>query len=247
MDTVMIKKHLIIGSSSGIATSIIQSLSRNNGENLILISRHFDKIQSNLIHHAHLIHIKRYEEDDIHHVCKQLTPLILSEVESIFICNGILHSPEFLPEKQLESFSSKQFNDTMMANALSAILWIQGLVNKLNYKPCCKIIVFSARIGSISDNQLGGWYSYRASKAALNMLLKTAAIECRRRHKHIKIIAFHPGTTDTQLSKPYQKNVAKNKLFSTTFVAKQLLDIIEVYQADGELSFIDWQNKKIAF
>lgn len=248
MDTAMTtKKHLIIGASSGIATSLAHTLSSNYGENLILISRHFDKAKMDVFPNAKKIKIQNYQEDSINLVCQQLEASTLSDVENVFICNGLLHSKDFLPEKQLESFSAKQFNATMMANALSAMLWIQGLLSNLTNQPCCKIVVFSARIGSISDNQLGGWYSYRASKAALNMLLKTVAIECRRRAKHIKIIAFHPGTTDTQLSKPFQRNVAKTKLFSTDFVAQQLISIIGQYQADGDLSFIDWKNEGINY
>ena len=92
---------------------------------------------------------------------------------------------------------------------------------------------------------LGGWYSYRASKAALNMMLKTATIELARRAKNIKIIAFHPGTTDTPLSKPFQKNVPANKLFSSDFVAQQLLQIVEESVIDGELSYLDWQGEAI--
>ena len=106
-------------------------------------------------------------------------------------------------------------------------------------------MLFSARVGSISDNRLGGWYSYRASKAALNMMIKTAAIELARRAKNIKLIAFHPGTTDTPLSKPFQKNVPENKLFSAEFVAKQLLDIVENTPIDQSPSYLDWQGETI--
>ena len=108
-----------------------------------------------------------------------------------------------------------------------------------------KIIVFSARVGSISENRLGGWYSYRASKAALNMMIKTDAIELARRNKNIKLIAFHPGTTDTPLSKPFQNNVPANKLFTCEFVAKQLLSIVDECELDQSASFLDWQGESI--
>lgn len=125
------------------------------------------------------------------------------------MCNGILHSQSIKPEKRLEDFNTDAFNHVIMANALTPMLWIQKLTPILIGNTQCKIIVFSARVGSISDNNLGGWYSYRASKAALNMMLKTAAIELARRAENIKIIAFHPGTTDTSLSKPFQKMYLK--------------------------------------
>lgn len=115
----------------------------------------------------------------------------------------------------------------------------------MNHKNECKFVFLSARVGSISDNKLGGWYSYRSSKAALNMLLKSAAIELKRTFKNVKLIAFHPGTTDSPLSKPFQKNVPKGKLFTRDFVADALIDITNKTQIDGELSFIDWQGEKI--
>ena len=109
----------------------------------------------------------------------------------------------------------------------------------------CQLIIFSARVGSIKDNHAGGWYSYRASKAALNMLLKTTAIEYARRAKQVKLIAFHPVTTDTPLSRPYSANVPEDKLFSPDFVADRLFEILKNLPADGELSFVDWQGKSI--
>ena len=125
------------------------------------------------------------------------------------------------------------------------MLWIQQLTPLLTGNSACKVVVFSARVGSISDNRLGGWYTYRASKAALNMMLKTAAIELARRAKNIKIIAFHPGTTDTPLSKPFQNNVPADKLFTSEFVAKQLLTIVDNTDIDGKASYLDWQGKAI--
>ena len=85
----------------------------------------------------------------------------------------------------------------------------------------------SARVGSISDNQLGGWYAYRASKAALNMIIKTAAIEVRRRNPHAIVVGLHPGTVDSDLSKPFQGNVPEGKLFTPDFAAGKLLTVLE--------------------
>jgi NAD(P)-dependent dehydrogenase (short-subunit alcohol dehydrogenase family) len=109
----------------------------------------------------------------------------------------------------------------------------------------CKVTIFSARVGSIGDNHLGGWYSYRASKAALNMLLKSTAIEYARRAPSVKLLAFHPGTTDTPLSRPFSKQVPEHKLFQPGFVAEQLFKILEQLEPDGELSFLDWQGQRV--
>ena len=112
-------------------------------------------------------------------------------------------------------------------------------------KQSCVVTTFSARIGSIEDNRLGGWYSYRASKAALNMLLKTAAIEYQRVAKGVRFLVFHPGTTDTPLSKPFQKFVSKDKLFTPEFVADQLLTIVEQQASESNIQFLDWDGKAI--
>lgn len=118
----------------------------------------------------------------------------------------------------------------------------------LTHKTQCTITALSARVGSINDNELGGWYTYRASKAALNMLFKTAAIELARRAKNTKLILFHPGTTDTELSKPFQKNVPAGKLFTPEFVAGQLFELTNNnpdLKLNGEPAYLDWQGSTI--
>jgi NAD(P)-dependent dehydrogenase (short-subunit alcohol dehydrogenase family) len=107
------------------------------------------------------------------------------------------------------------------------------------------VAVLSARVGSIGDNRLGGWYGYRASKAALNMFLQTAAVEYARRARRVKLLAFHPGTTDTALSAPFQKNVAAGKLFTPDFVAQRLLGLMDAAEPDGRLGFLDWAGKTV--
>jgi len=102
----------------------------------------------------------------------------------------------------------------------------------------------SARVGSISDNRLGGWYAYRASKAALNMVLKTLAIEIGRRFKNQIIVGLHPGTVDTDLSKPFQGNVPEGKLFTAEFSAEKLLDVVDGLSAEDSGNLFDWAGFK---
>jgi NAD(P)-dependent dehydrogenase (short-subunit alcohol dehydrogenase family) len=176
------------------------------------------------------------------------------ELHQVVIFNGQLHNSNNMPEKKLEDINSEYFNELLQSNTLTPILCLQSILPLLNHSIECKIIAFSARVGSIEDNKLGGWYSYRASKAALNMFFKTAAIEVARRAKNTKLILFHPGTTDTKLSKPFQKNINSKKLFTTKFVAEQLYILTQ--QTTGEqnrlehnceASYLDWQGKKIAW
>jgi len=130
-------------------------------------------------------------------------------------------------------------------NTVVPALWLAGLVEPLRRSSGCVVAVLSARVGSIADNRLGGWYSYRASKAALNMVLQTAAVEYRRRARRVRLLAFHPGTTDTPLSVPFQRNVPEDKLFTPAFVAAQLLQIMDEREGEGEVEFVDWAGKAV--
>lgn len=191
------------------------------------------------------IKVSDYSENSISEAVNKISNESNCPITRVFICHGVLHTDNIEPEKRLEDLDVESFLHVITSNTLTPLLWIKALTPKITQKNHCKIAVFSARVGSISDNKLGGWYSYRASKAALNMVLKTAAIELARRAKNIKIISFHPGTTDTELSKPFQKNVPDGKLFTCEFVAKQLLSIMENTSINGELSYLDWQGKDI--
>ena len=109
------------------------------------------------------------------------------------------------------------------------------------------VVCLSARVGSISDNGFGGWYGYRASKAALNMLVKTASIEYKRRVKNAMLVCYHPGTVDTGLSKPFQKNVAAKKLFTPEFTADQLFTHVSKLDRDQICHFIDWDCEVVTW
>lgn len=243
------QQTLIIGANSDIAKALALQLITSETTGLILISRdvspddllYRDRNNSNV----NIITVKDYQLQSIEQAIEEIATYNHAPITRIFICNGILHNQSIQPEKRIEELTVESFNQVMASNTLTPMLWIQQLMPTLTGNSPCKIVVFSARVGSISDNRLGGWYSYRASKAALNMMLKTAAIEIARRNKNIKIIAFHPGTTDTPLSKPFQKNVPTNKLFTCDFVARQLLTIVENSSYDQTASYLDWQGKSI--
>ena len=132
-------------------------------------------------------------------------------------------------------------------NAFVPALWASRLLPLLKRQRTTTLAAISARVGSISENEKGGWYGYRASKAALNMLLKTAAIEYARRAPNVKLLVYQPGTTDTPLSAPFQRSVPEGKLFTTTFVSDQLRSIMAEQKPDGELSFLDWAGETVTW
>ena len=236
---------LIVGASSEIAKALAQQVSAQDNQHLIVVSRDVEFYQQPQFGHVDVIRVNNYQEDEIKRAADHIQHLHISDISQVYICHGVLHSKNYQPEKRLEDFSPEAFTQVISANTITPMLWLKHLIPLLSNKSDCKIAIFSARVGSISDNRLGGWYSYRASKAAMNMLIKSAAVELARRAKNIKLISFHPGTTDTPLSKPFQKNVPQGKLFTCDFVASQLLNIVKEMPIDGDASFVDWQGKNI--
>jgi NAD(P)-dependent dehydrogenase (short-subunit alcohol dehydrogenase family) len=116
---------------------------------------------------------------------------------------GLLHSEHWMPEKKLEDLNAEQLQMLMQVNAVGPSLTIKHF-SKLLDPMGAVMATLSAKVGSIEDNRLGGWYSYRASKAALNMLIKTAAIEFGRTRPNTALVALHPGTVNSRLSKPFK-------------------------------------------
>lgn len=239
------QQTLIIGANSDIAKAIAEQVQASEDIGLILVSRDLSYYQNTAFKHATLLTVENYESATIEKTVADIAKASASPITQVFICHGLLHSKTIQPEKKLESFDAQAFQQVMNINALTPMLWLQNLLPILSGKVTTKIVVFNARVGSIEDNRSGGWYSYRASKAALNMLLKTTAIEFARRAKNIKIISFHPGTTDTPLSKPFHKNVPSDKLFTPDFVAQKLLQILENTVVDGQASYLDWKGESI--
>jgi NAD(P)-dependent dehydrogenase (short-subunit alcohol dehydrogenase family) len=174
---------------------------------------------------------------------------------SLVICTtGILHQQSISagtddvvtlkPEKRLEDIHERQLTEYFRVNSILPAIWLQNLANVVD-KQGAKIVFFSARVGSISENALGGWYGYRASKAALNMLVKTAAVEYKRRAPNTSLLCYHPGTVDTGLSKPFQANVKPGKLFTPEFTVSQLLTICKNLHSEESPFYLDWKGETI--
>ena len=139
---------------------------------------------------------------------------------------GWLHGDGAGPEKHSREVNRDNFLRAMEINALPSLLLAKHFRRQLKRSSAGVFATVSARLGSIGENALGGWYSYRASKAALNMALRTLAVEWRRELPSATVAALHPGTTDTPLSRPFQSRVPAEQLFSPQQTAGYLLDVI---------------------
>ncbi|MDF1796024.1 MAG: SDR family NAD(P)-dependent oxidoreductase [Coxiellaceae bacterium] len=166
-------------------------------------------------------------------------------LDLVIVANGILHDDNIMPEKSLADLSAEKFHQIFEVNTITPALIAKYFLPKLNTKQPSIFAALSARVGSISDNQLGGWYAYRASKAALNMIIKNASIEIRRRNKQAIIVGLHPGTVDSDLSKPFQANVATDKLFTPAYSAKKLLKVLESLTAKQTGKCFAWDGKEV--
>jgi NAD(P)-dependent dehydrogenase (short-subunit alcohol dehydrogenase family) len=238
---------LVIGAGGGLGHALLTEWQAEADIDTVIAVSRQPPVTSSQAPHPVIKWIQSdYSEASISRVCQQLAQMD-QKIRRVCICNGILHNDDIWPEKRLEDVQADALQQVFHVNAVIPLLWIKALIPQLRGKHECVVSVFSARIGSIDDNRSGGWYAYRASKAALNMLLKTAAIEYARRAGNVKLIAFHPGTTDTALSRPFHASVPKGALFSPRFVARHLVDIMKQQHADGELSFVDWKNESIVW
>ena len=162
----------------------------------------------------------------------------------VFVATGVLHAP-FEPERSYRALISDHMLRDYRINTVGPALVAKHF---LPLAPRDRRFVFaavSARVGSIGDNRLGGWHSYRASKAALNMVLRNLAVEMGRTHPQAVIAGLHPGTVDTALSAPFQKGVAPDKLFTPAVSAERLLAVIEGLSPSDSGGVFAWDGARI--
>ena len=150
-----------------------------------------------------------------------------SPIDVTIVATGILHEKNMMPEKSLRDLSATQLLRTFNVNTIVPALVAKHFIPKLSKKSQAIFAALSARVGSISDNKLGGWFSYRASKAALNMIIKNAAIETKRKNGNAIIVGLHPGTVQSDLSEPFLANVPENKLFTPEHSVEKLINVLQ--------------------
>ena len=149
------------------------------------------------------------------------------------------------PERSYKRIDPGVMEEMIRLNTIGPALIAKHLLPLFHRDARCVFAALSARVGSISDNGLGGWHSYRASKAALNMLLKNFALELGRTHPQSLVLGLHPGTVDTDLSKPFQKRLPDGQLLSSRQSAAALLDVIAQAGPQQSGSVLDWQAKTV--
>tara|TARA_R110001606_G_scaffold20496_10_gene73389 strand:+ start:902 stop:1606 length:705 start_codon:yes stop_codon:yes gene_type:complete len=163
----------------------------------------------------------------------------------VFVATGLLHDGEQGPEKSLRQLDADWLMKNYQVNAIGPALIAKYFLPLMSRNDIIRFAVLSARVGSISDNRLGGWYGYRASKAALNMMIRNLSIEWSRKNDRSIIVALHPGTVDTALSLPFQGNVPPEKLFDSDRAARQLLAVLDALKPADSGKIFAWDGAEI--
>ena len=237
----MVENVAIIGSSGALGRAFTQQLSDSypNAKIHIFSRSRPEASEPNIIFNA----MNYQDEDSI-----EAAALLASReapLDIVVVATGILHDGVLMPEKSLRELSAKKFQHLFEANTIFPALVAKHFLPRLNKNNRSVFAALSARVGSISDNKLGGWYAYRASKAALNMILKNAAIEIRRTNKQAIVAGLHPGTVDSDLSKPFQGNVPDGKLFTSEYSARQLLQVLKNLKTEQSGKCFAWDGKEV--
>ena len=230
----------IIGSSGAIGSGFVGNLQQGNNihnssdnsnskkpAQIFCFSRH--NAYNENCHHDNIFHhyIDIEDEEKISDASKFIT----SPLDMVIVTTGILHKGENLfPEKSIKELSFEKFHKIYAVNTIGPAIVGKYFLPLLNKNRKSVFAFISARVSSVSDNYLGGWYSYRASKTALNMVIKNFAIEIGRSNKNAIIIGLHPGTVESKLSQPFQKNVKSDKLFSNQYSTEKMLEVIDGLQ-----------------
>ena len=217
---------LVAGASGGIGNAFCQEVARQfPNVSLIRLARNPEAL-SQLTVKTHDITFDLSSESGIESAIAELPEKLA--IDWVFIATGWLHDESHQPEKTYRSLNADQMMHSFQLNAIGPTILVKSLLSRVNPKHPLKVGILTARVGSTSDNRLGGWHSYRASKAALNMLIKNFSIEFDRMKKPVVIVGLQPGTTDTGLSAPFQRGVSAEHLQTPSYTASQLIKVMQV-------------------
>ena len=242
---------LIVGASQGIGLGFVKRLLQDDriakvyatyrqlesaNELISLANQYSDKLVG--------LSLDITEESQIAEVVQRIKAEV-NKLNLVINCVGILHDDTFQPEKSLKQINSENLLRYFQVNSIGSILLAKHLLPLFRHSENSVFASISAKLASIGDNEIGGWYGYRASKTALNMFMRTAAIEYGRSCPKTLIVTLHPGTTDTRLSRPFQRNVPPEKLFSVELCVIQLLSVIDQLQDGDSGKFFSWDGSEL--
>jgi NAD(P)-dependent dehydrogenase (short-subunit alcohol dehydrogenase family) len=242
-----IQNALVTGASGGLGAAMIaQLLGRSDLKHLWVTSRQPENAQWPQDPRLSPLSLDLTEPSSIDAAAKR----VMAEDKALDLlihCAGMLHDEAdgIHPEKRLEQLSEPALARSFAIHATGPFLLTRALFSLLRKSPGALVVNVSARVGSISDNHKGGWYAYRASKAAQNQLTRTLAIELKRRARSVTVVAYHPGTVDTPLSSPFSARVPPEKLFSPALAAERFMEVMGNLKSEDSGGFFSWDGSPI--
>nr|MBI1231069.1 SDR family NAD(P)-dependent oxidoreductase [Cytophagales bacterium] len=230
----------IIGASGAIGCAFVNHLAKDHNNHLYAFSRSKKSFSEENVKSGH---IDFEDEQTIVKAAESIPDDV--NLDLIIVASGILHGEGFGPEKSLRDLDPQIMHKVFHDNTYGPMIVAKHFLPRIHKEQRSVFAALSARVSSISDNYLGGWYSYRASKTALNMMIKTASIEVSRRYKKSIIVGIHPGTVDSDLSKPFQSNVKESKLFAPEFSTEKMLEVLDGLEPNDTGKLFAWDGKEI--
>lgn len=242
---------LIIGANRGIGLGFTESLLEDERVSRIIATFREEKTAKALkglkkLHDDRLLTVKADVTDasSLDSAFKEIKGHV-DVLDLVIYCAGLLHDDELSPEKSLSDINSQNLLRSFQVNSIGAVLSARYLTSLFKRDRPSIFACLSARVGSIGDNRLGGWYGYRASKAALNMFVKTISVEYSRCCPNTVVVSLHPGTTDTRLSKPFQRNVPEAQLSTIQETVGLLSNVLANLTLKDSGKFLSWDGTEV--
>ena len=235
-------RAVVVGASGGIGRALVGALSDDPSiETIYALSRSKPSLPLPKVATLELDLLDEATIEQSASACAEGGPLDL-----VIVATGMLHdAPDLLPEKTWKQLTPQNLAQAFAINCTGPALVAKHFLPVLNARRRGVFAALSARVGSIGDNRFGGWYAYRASKAALNMIIRNLAIELKRTRPEALCIGLHPGTVETSLSEPFRSRVPDEQLFSAELAARQLLDVIAGASPAQSGRVLAWDGSEI--
>ena len=244
------KQVLIAGISGAIGHALaVRLLEQDPGVSIVGLCRNPSAVAFSEEHAGRILLIswEAAESSSAPATAEKLKAVVPEEagLDTVIYAAGILHGPGMMPEKRLEDLDAQAFAHAFAVNATGFAMLIQAVSPWLRHRRFKSIVAVSAKVGSITDNGFGGWYAYRSSKAALNMLVRNLSIELPRKYRPVACVAVHPGTTLSPLSRPFTRSLAQLKVHEPGETANNLLRVAEDLTEKDNGTFLGWDGSTI--
>ena len=235
----MSRKAAIFGASGGIGAALVRELAQDGWQVLAGSRSGQGGDQPNVTPFA-------FDLTDEPSIAAAAEPWRDDSPELVIVATGVLTLPNGTgPERSLKSLDPALMAEVFALNTIGPAIIAKHVLPLMPREGRSVFAALSARVGSIGDNRLGGWHSYRASKAALNMLVRNFAIEMGRTHKQAAIVGLHPGTVDTELSEPFQKGLPEGQLTDAVEAARNLLRVLDGLSPEDSGEVFDWKGERV--